>query len=224
MNDTTHVRGQRRRATIRTWAFFGAGLAAAVMMMVLIVVACQAPDRGSHQAETGGVLGTASSPGVGDRGRAGDLGGAGDEPDGGSDTDSGQAGAPDPPSGQDDPVGQPDPIGPVIDYFRVLQQPQCPGGTNLNPIEGQPVALEWNVTGADGDEVSLSIDGPGVYNTYPAEDSDVINFPCEGDEGDIQEHTYLLTAVGNGEIVTETLVVTAVVQQVSDVSTTEQSG
>jgi hypothetical protein len=71
------------------------------------------------------------------------------------------------------------------------------------------------VTGTD--EVSLSIDGPGVYATYPAEDSDTFTFACGGDEGDIEEHTYLLTAAAGGDTVTEELVVTAVVHERTDV-------
>jgi hypothetical protein len=214
MNDTTHILGPRRRTTTRTWVFFGAGLAVVLVMLALIAVACQDSSR----MEAGGAVdATPSSPGTGG------LGAASGDQDG--EDGSGQAGppapAPAPPAGEQDPGAQPDPTGPTIEYFQVLQQPQCPGGTNLNPIEGQPVALEWKVIGTDGDEVSLSIDGPGVYNTYPAEGSDVINFPCEGEEGDIQEHTYLLTAEGDGVTVTETLVVQAKVQQVTDVSMTQ---
>jgi hypothetical protein len=105
--------------------------------------------------------------------------------------------------------------GPRIEIFRVVQDPRCPGGTNVNPIEGTPATLEWTVTGAE--EVTLSIDGPGIYGTYPAEGGDTISFPCEGSEGDTQEHTYLLTAVGDGVTRTETLVVTATVHEVTNV-------
>jgi len=118
----------------------------------------------------------------------------------------------------DDSGGQPapsEPAGPRIETFRVAQEPQCPGGTTANPIDGQPVMLEWRVTGAD--QVSISIDGAGVYATYPAEGGDTYSFGCQGNEGDTQRHTYLLTATADGRTVTETLVVTATVHERTEV-------
>ena len=132
---------------------------------------------------------------------------------------------PDQPGGQppgsgdsDDSGGQPtpsEPAGPRIETFRVAQEPMCPGGTTANPIDGRPVTLEWQVTGAE--QVSISIDGPGVYGTYPADGGDTYDFGCEGSEGDIQRHTFLLTAVVDGRTVTETLVVTATVHERTEV-------
>jgi hypothetical protein len=215
MNETTIALGRRTGSTTRTWLVLAAAAAAVLVMIILIAMVRQ----GTGEVVAGGVEASPSSTAS----AAGGLG-AGSGPDdaaGGPDDDGGgpPGPAPAPPSGQGGPADQ-QPVGPVIEVFQVTQQPQCPGGTTLNPIEAQPVALQWTVTGADADQVSLSIDGPGVYNTYPAEGGDVINFPCEGEEGDIQEHTYLLTAVGDGVTVTETLVVTAKVQQVTELSLT----
>jgi hypothetical protein len=128
----------------------------------------------------------------------------GDQPPGSGDSDD--------PGGQSAPS---EPAGPRIETFRVAQEPQCPGGTTANPIDGQPVMLEWLVTGTD--QVSISIDGAGVYATYPADGGDTYSFGCEGSEGDIQRHTYLLTAVVDGRTVTETLVVTATVHERTEV-------
>lgn len=115
-------------------------------------------------------------------------------------------------SGEGDPGEQ---RGPQVEVFRVAQEPSCPGGTTQHPIDGTPVTLQWQVTGAE--EVTLSIDGPGIYDTYPAESSATIGFPCSGQEGDTQEHTYLLTAVGDGVTRTAELVVAATVHEVTTV-------
>jgi hypothetical protein len=211
MDDTNTVLSQRRSTpTMRTWLGLGAAAALVLAMIALIVAACLGP--GLPMAGGAGPLPTPSgSAGSEDPGAGSGEDGSG--PDGGGQDDAGgqpgQAPAPPPGSGNQPPGG------PVIEVFRVIQQPQCPGGTTQHMIEGQPVGLEWTVTGADGDQVSLSVDGPGVYDTYPADGGDVINFPCEGEPGDIQEHTYLLTAAGDGHTTTRTLVVTATVQEVT---------
>lgn len=77
------------------------------------------------------------------------------------------------------------------------------------------MTLAWQVAGAE--EVTISIDGPGIYATYPADGGDTYAFGCAGEEGDIQEHTYLLTAEADGRTVTATLTVTATVHEIQDV-------
>jgi hypothetical protein len=213
MNDDAAALDQRRNPTIRTWLGLGAAAALVLAMVVLIVAACLGPGL-PMAAGTGPSPAPTASAGADDPG-AGSGEDGGGEDGSGEDGSGGQPGTA-PAPGQGGPGNQP-PTGPVIEVFRVTQQPQCPGGTTEHMIEGQPVGLEWKVTGADGDQVSLSIDGPGVYDTYAADGSDVINFPCEGEAGDIQEHTYLLTAVGDGRTATRTLVVTATVQDVTPV-------
>lgn len=135
--------------------------------------------------------------------------------------DGGPQGGGDPPAGGGNAGGEPgegdseqpgDPVaGPRIELFQVAQEPRCPAGTSEFPVDGRPAQLEWRVTGAD--EVTISIDGPGVYATYPEEGGDSYGFGCGGSEGDIEEHTYLLTATGGGVTVTDTLVVSAVVHE-----------
>ncbi|MBB5110916.1 hypothetical protein AB0K27_23695 [Micromonospora echinospora] len=106
--------------------------------------------------------------------------------------------------------------GPTIGYFRVAQKPSCPSGTNINPIAGTPVVLEWKTSNVDS--VALSVDGPGVYaDNYPPTSSETLNFPCSGTEGDVQRHTYLLTVRNAHGKQTRTLVVTATVHEIKQV-------
>jgi len=127
--------------------------------------------------------------------------------DGGSDRQPDQAAPSEPPAWPD--------AGPRVEEFRVAQQPLCPGGTTEYPIDGQPVRLEWRVTGTD--TVTISIDGPGAFGSYPADGGAELPFACAGEEGDLQEHAYHLTAVADGVTVTETIVVTAEVHEVAEV-------
>ncbi|MFG3680907.1 hypothetical protein ACGF5H_12435 [Micromonospora chalcea] len=106
--------------------------------------------------------------------------------------------------------------GPTIGYFRVAQKPSCPSGTNINPIAGAPVVLEWKTSNVDS--VALSVDGPGVYgDNYPPTGSETLNFPCSGTKGDVQRHTYLLTVRNAHGKQTRTLVVTATVHEIKQV-------
>lgn len=105
---------------------------------------------------------------------------------------------------------------PTITYFRVADKPFCPSGTNINPIAGGPVLVEWRVTNVDS--VALSIDGPGIYaDDYPSAGSEAFLFPCSGGEGDIQKHTYTLTARNSHGKQTKTIVVSAPVHDVPTV-------
>jgi hypothetical protein len=121
--------------------------------------------------------------------------------------------------GQHDPAaGEPSPwpdAGPRIEDLRVAQQPTCPGGTTEYPVAGQQVRLQWRVTGTD--TVTISIDGPGAYGSYPADGGAEFPFTCTGAEGDVQEHVFHLTAEADGVTVTETIVVTAEVHEVAEV-------
>src|SRR5690349_2208370 len=66
------------------------------------------------------------------------------------------------------------PAGPAIEYFRVKQKPTCESGTEVVRYPGQPVILEWNVTGTE--KTTLSVDGPGIYAEYAAKDSATLDF------------------------------------------------
>lgn len=111
---------------------------------------------------------------------------------------------------------RPPETGPKIVYFKITQWPKCPQGTSEYPVEGVPVKLEWKVTGAD--EVTLSVDGDGVYKTYETEGWDEINFPCgDGQPGETVTHTYKLKTVGGGDVRSKTLSASAEVYEVATV-------
>lgn len=106
--------------------------------------------------------------------------------------------------------------GPTIVSFKIASKPSCPAGTNVNPIPGQPVKLSWKVSGAD--KVTISIDGPGVFQEYATTDSDTFSFGCDGNPGETAKHTYLLRTVGGGEVKEKTLTVTAKINEITVVS------
>ncbi|BCJ47341.1 hypothetical protein GCM10010168_70700 [Actinoplanes ianthinogenes] len=107
------------------------------------------------------------------------------------------------------------PDGPAISYFRVTGKPSCPSGTNQVQYEGDPVVLEWKVTGAE--KTTLSVDGPGIYAEYGTKDSATLTFSCGGDPGSYQVHTYLLTAIGPDGTTTKKLTVKAKVNEITTV-------
>jgi len=198
MNRTTH-----RRTAIAAGA--------AVAVAVTVGIGWALAGSGGNQPGEPAAAGLAGSP-------PGSVASATPGPGGGPTptpartpaTDRPAPDTPAPPRDQD-----PGPAGPVIEQFRVAQQPTCPGGTTQFPIEGQPVVLEWQVTGAA--QVTLSVDGPGAYGSYPATGGETVSFGCAGSEGDRQQHTYLLTATADGVTVTGTLVVSAEVHERQDV-------
>jgi hypothetical protein len=103
----------------------------------------------------------------------------------------------------------------VIVYFRVKQKPQCPQGTNQNPIPGIPLIVEWQVTGAAG--VTLSVDGPGVYKSYGPQGTETFTFGCGGPVGSTVSHTYILNAERNGAHASKTLTASAKVNEIPNV-------
>lgn len=105
------------------------------------------------------------------------------------------------------------PAGPVIVYFRVATKPSCPSGTDQVQYQGRPVVLEWKVTGAD--KTTLSVDGPGVYNQYGTQDSATLTFPCNGDPGSYQTHTYTLSGIGPDSTRTRKLTVQAKINEIA---------
>jgi cytoskeletal protein RodZ len=87
------------------------------------------------------------------------------------------------------------PAVPVINNFTVPATADC---TLPSPVQ---LSVSWNAS--DATEVSISIDGPGVYKTYPGgSGADAVPFSCPG------PHTYLLTAKGPGGTATKTVTVT----------------
>ncbi len=111
----------------------------------------------------------------------------------------------------------PAPKGPVISYFRIKQKPQCPQGTSVNPIAGVDLVVEWSVSGAD--EVTLAVDGPGIYNSYGPKGNETFAFGCGSGrkQGDIIKHTYTLVAEHDGVEAKKTLTATAKYYEVAQV-------
>lgn len=103
--------------------------------------------------------------------------------------------------------------GPVIVNFRMATKPSCPSGTDQVQYQGQPVVLKWKVTGAD--KTTLSVDGPGVYDEYATEDSVTLSFPCNGEPGTYQTHTYTLTAIGPDGATSRKLTLQAKVNEIA---------
>jgi hypothetical protein len=111
-----------------------------------------------------------------------------------------------PPAGNDNGGGE-QRKDPWIQYFRIKQWPKCPSGQWPN---GREVVLEWKVTGTD--QVTISVDGPGIYDSYGASGSATLSFPCGNwGPGETAKHTYLLKTVGGGPVAKKEITATATV-------------
>lgn len=85
--------------------------------------------------------------------------------------------------------------GPQIAYFRIKTKPSCPSSGPGASFPGNDIELEWKVTGGPN-EVTISIDSPGIFGTYKAEHAEKFPFACGGASGTTQKHTYLLKVPG----------------------------
>ncbi|MFC0626027.1 hypothetical protein [Kribbella deserti] len=95
----------------------------------------------------------------------------------------------------------------MINTFIIKTRPSCPSSGPNASTPGSPVVLEWQTV--DTDKVTISIDGPGVYESYPSTHSAELPFGCAGTPGSSQVHRYLLTATGGGQSIQRTLTVQA---------------
>jgi hypothetical protein len=68
----------------------------------------------------------------------------------------------------------------------------CPGTANIT--------VSWNFTNTS--RVTISIDGPGIYDTYAPMGTTQLPYACSQ-----PSHSYLFTATGPGGVITETRVV-----------------
>lgn len=81
---------------------------------------------------------------------------------------------------------------PTITSFTTPDTIDCHNGMS------QMFTASWSV--ANATKVTISIDGPGIYKTYAATDSDSFPFGCQ------TSHSYLLTAYGaDGSTATKTI-------------------
>ncbi len=86
------------------------------------------------------------------------------------------------------------PSGPRVVYFRTNGNARCQSHGPSVTYPGS-VILEWEVAGGPT-QVTLSIDGPGIYDTYPAKNTITFDFSCTEVSNQVTKHTYLITAVG----------------------------
>jgi hypothetical protein len=94
------------------------------------------------------------------------------------------------------------PTGPTILYFRVKTKPSCPGTGPGGSFGGSDAVLEWEAVNID--QVTVSIDGPGMFGTYDRKSSQSFPFAC-GSSAGTYKHKYTLHTVGGGAEKTQTL-------------------
>jgi hypothetical protein len=105
--------------------------------------------------------------------------------------------------------------GPTLS-INVTAQPTCSSGTNLHEVMGVSPVIAWTSTGTTN--VTLSIDNPGIYGTFPPTGSTELPFGgCTGPDGSTVSHTYTFTTVPGG--VTRTVTLTAIAHVITDVGT-----
>ncbi|MBF9131325.1 hypothetical protein I0C86_20505 [Plantactinospora sp. S1510] len=186
--------------------------------LVVLGTAMAVGSTGCVTIQTGGSRPATSTPAPGEEGLGsgptGQPESSASPAGGGGQSGSGKTGGGETGGGYSEGTKDPKPSGPTIVSFRIRQKPKCAQGTNINPIPGVPVILEWKVTGTD--TVTLSVDGPGVYDSYPAQGSATIDFPCAGPPGDTVTHTYQLRTVGGGAVRSKTLTGSAVVYEIGE--------
>jgi hypothetical protein len=166
------VRGRTRSADADARHLLRAGLVAVVAVLAMAGTACGA-ERGAG-----------TNPG--DATPSAGTGGLGNAPGGGP------APPPATPPPPPPPPGQPPPASP-IEVYEVAVEPDC---------DNNQVVLSWNVAGVDNGMVTISIEGGGVFDEYPAEHTEGLPFACDGDD-----KRYMIAAVVGGVTVTETIVV-----------------
>lgn len=114
--------------------------------------------------------------------QSGGQSGNGTQPGGGTQSGGGE------PAGS----GQPDAPAPTITAFTTPEDIDCHNG----PV--QTFTASWSTAGAT--KVTISIDGPGIYDTYGPSGETTLTFNCSS------PHTFLLTAYGaDGQTATRSI-------------------
>jgi hypothetical protein len=101
------------------------------------------------------------------------------------------------------------PTGPTILYFRVKVKPSCPssGGAGGVSFPGNDPVLEWSAVNVD--QVTISIDGPGLFGTYDPTFEHAFPFGCGGASGTMAKHKYTLRTKGGGAEKSQTIEIEA---------------
>ncbi len=97
------------------------------------------------------------------------------------------------------------PSGPALNVS-VTTQPACAQGTNNFMTPGHPGVVSWRATGVTN--VTISVDGPGLYGTYGLTGSQEFAFSCNGAEGSTETHSYTFNTVPAG--LTRTITMSAI--------------
>jgi hypothetical protein len=100
--------------------------------------------------------------------------------------------------------------GPTLDVS-VTTQPRCAQGTNNFMTPGQAGAVSWKATGVTN--VTISVDGPGIYGTYGLTGTQEFAFGCSGAEGSTETHTYTFNTIPAG--ITRTITMSATVHVIT---------
>jgi hypothetical protein len=99
------------------------------------------------------------------------------------------------------------PTGPTILYFRVKVKPSCPSSGPGVSFPGNDPVLEWKAVNVD--QVTISIDGPGLFGTYDPTFEHAFPFGCGGASGTMAKHKYTLRTKGGGAEKSQTIEVEA---------------
>ena len=98
-------------------------------------------------------------------------------------------------------------------------RPTCSSGTNQHTVMGVSPVIAWSSTGTTN--VTLAIDGPGLYGTFPPTGSTDLPFSgCTATDGSTVSHTYTFKTVPGG--VTRTVTLTATAHTITNVGTGNQ--
>lgn len=99
----------------------------------------------------------------------------------------------------------------VSGSFTLTQKPFCAEGTAVVRAPAVAAVVTWHVPGVT--KVTLSVDGPGIYDTYGPNGSQPFNFGCGGAVGSTETHNYTLRGTTpSGVIVVKTVSASAVVR------------
>jgi hypothetical protein len=161
-----------------------AAAAALAVLLGVSIAACS--DGGSDKAKAKDDSSTTTAPAASSTtvAPAADNTG-GQSGNGNGNTNTGNSGGGNSGGGQSSP-------NPVINSFSTPDNIDCHNG-NL-----QNFTASWSTTNAT--KVTISIDGPGIYDTYPANGSTSLPFNCSS------SHSFLLTAYGaNGHTATRSV-------------------
>jgi hypothetical protein len=172
---TSSTRGGRRSLRL-------AATVAVPFAIALALVGCSSEDSGTATTGTTIADGSTSTESVPTSDAPANDGQSGGGQTGGGQTGGGQTGG-QTGGGSPTPTNPPAAAAPVINSFETPENIDCHNGNF------QEFTATWSTTNAVN--VTISIDGPGVYDTYGPNGEASLPFNCSS------SHTFLLTAHGS---------------------------